>query len=142
MAKPKVQLGQLLLRGFYWMDESLQHGLQAAGWPEITHAQSMLIITVGEGVTRSSAIARQLGISRQAVHQSLNELVKLGILELVPDPDDGRAKLVQIADRSLPIVQEARKINAKLEKQLAKRIGADNVKALRDALEQEWGDPV
>lgn len=141
MAKPKVRLIQLLLRAFYWMDEGLQHGLREKGWPGVTHAQSMLIITVGEGITRPSAIAKQLGISRQAVHQSLNEMVKMGILELVPDPEDGRAKRVRISDTASPMVQDARKVNASLEKELAKRLGADSVKELRKTLEKDWGDP-
>lgn len=141
MAKPKVHLGQLLLRAFYWMDEGLQYGLQVKGWPEVTHAQSMLIITVSEGVTRPSAIARQLGISRQAVHQSLNEMVKLGVLELVQDPDDGRAKRVQIPKLVLPIVQEARKISTSLEKKLVKRLGGDSLNEMRKILEKDWKAP-
>ena len=142
MAKLKTQLGQLLLRGFHWMDEGLQRGLQAKGWPEITHAQSMLIIAVGEGINRPSDIAKYLGVSRQAVHQSLNEIVRLGIMEMSPDPNDGRAKVVRVSEAAMPIVKEARKINAGLEKALAKRIGAERVGILREILETDWGSHV
>ncbi|WP_317931974.1 MarR family winged helix-turn-helix transcriptional regulator [Halioxenophilus sp. WMMB6] len=139
MAKKKIQLGQLLLRGFHWMDDGLQRGLQSKGWPEITHAQSMLIIAVGEGINRPSDIAKYLGVSRQAVHQSLNEIVKMGILEMLPDPTDGRAKVVSVSEDAQPMVMDARKVNSNLEKSLAKQLGVDRVKMLREILEEDWG---
>jgi len=74
----QTNLDQLLLRAFYWMDESLQRNLRAQGGPKVTHSQSMVILTIGEGIKRPSAIAERLGVSRQAVHQCLQELVKNG----------------------------------------------------------------
>lgn len=136
-----TNLDQLLLRGFYWMDESLQRSLRAQGGPKVTHSQSMILLTIGEGIRRPSAIAERLGVSRQAVHQCLQELVKVKLVELVPDPEDGRAKLVKLSKRGMPVRIVARDLLLALETELGERIGKRNLKNLRVALEQDWSEP-
>lgn len=139
MAGKTPHLGQLLLRAYYWMDEGIQHGLQEKGWPKVTHAQSMLISSIGEGITRPADIAKHLDISRQAVHQSLNDLIKLNIVELVRDPHDGRAKQIQLTPSALTIVQDAQKAYKTVVSELGRRLGPDLLRDMRKALEQDWG---
>ncbi len=138
----KINLGQLFVRAFYWIDEGLQSNLQNRGGPEVTHSQSMIIMMIGEGIRRPSAIAERLGVSRQAVHQSLRDLIDVGIVELVPDPRDGRAKLAKLSKTGAPIHRKARRILDKLEAELGHRIGKRRVSGLREALEKDWGEPV
>lgn len=135
-------LNQLLVRAFYWLDEGLQRSLSTHGGPRVTHAQSMVILAVWEGVTRPSAIAEYLGVSRQAIHQSLRELVKHDVVELVPDPSDGRAKLVQLSKSGAPLREMASGILNDLESELETRIGKRHLSNLRDALEADWGEPI
>ena len=47
--------------------------------------------------TRQTALARRMGVSKQAVGQLVSELEQMGALERVPDPSDGRARLVRFA---------------------------------------------
>jgi len=136
-----TNLDQLLLRAFYWMDESLQRNLRARGGPKVTHSQSMVILTIGEGIRRPSAIAERLGVSRQAVHQCLQELVKVGLVELVSDPEDGRAKLARLSKQGMPVRIVANEVLLALETELGERIGKRNLNKLRSALEQDWGEP-
>jgi DNA-binding MarR family transcriptional regulator len=141
-AQTRTNLGQLMVRAFYWIDEGLQSNLQVIGGPEITHSQSMIIMMIGEGFRRPSAIAERLGISRQAVHQSLRELIDAGVVELVADPSDGRAKLARLSKTGAPIHRKARRILDKLEAELGHRIGKRRVASLREVLEQDWGEPL
>ena len=138
----RVNLDQLLLRAFYWVDEGLQRNLRRRGGPVVTHSQSMVISTIGEGIHRPSAIAERLGISRQAVHQCLRELVSVGLVSLQDDPKDARAKIATLKADAKPMRKEALRILDELEDALAQRIGPQRMQSLRDALEQEWGDPV
>ena len=138
----RTNLGQLIIRAFYWIDEGLQENLQIRGGPEITHSQSMIIMMIGEGIRRPSAIAQRLGVSRQAVHQSLKDLIDVDIVELAPDPKDGRAKIAKLSKKGAPIHRKASKILDRLEAELGRRIGNRKVAALREILEQDWGDPV
>lgn len=124
------------------MDEGLQQNLRKAGGPKVSHAQSMVILVIGEGVRRPSQIAEHLGISRQAVHQSVRELVNMGLVELVPDQEDKRAKIVKLSKTGMPKHLVAADILENLEAALAQRIGKRKVKHLRDVLESDWGEPV
>ena len=38
-----------LLRAYYWMDESLQNGLQKAGYLPRTRTQTMILINISNG---------------------------------------------------------------------------------------------
>lgn len=136
-----AHLDQLIVRAFYWMDDSLQANIRQRGGPKVSHSQSMVIMAIGEGITRPSAIAERLGVSRQAIHLSLRELIDIGLVELVPDPDDGRAKLAKLSKKGAPIQRMAYDILCELEDELGKRIGKRRVKALREALELNWGEP-
>jgi DNA-binding MarR family transcriptional regulator len=45
--------------------------------------------------TRMTALAEKMGVTKQAVSQIAAELEQAGVLCRVPDPSDGRAKLVR-----------------------------------------------
>ena len=136
-----TNLGQLVLRAFYWIDESLQRNLRTRGGPDVTHSQSMVMLTIGEGIKRPSAIAERLGVSRQAVHQCLRELTNVGLVALIPDPDDGRAKIARLSRQGEPLRIMATEILEELEMELSERIGKRRMINLREALEKDWGDP-
>lgn len=131
-----------LLQGFYWFDEGLQSYLRSRGWSEITRPQSMIISNIVMGTIRPSDIARALGVSRQAVHITLKELIDDGVLELVDDPEDGRVKIVRFTKEGERRRQDARYAVEKLTAALARRIGKQNVKNLRGAFACDWGPPV
>jgi len=141
MKEYNTHLDQLIVRAFYWMDDSLQANIRKRGGPKVSHSQSMIIMAIGEGIRRPSSIADRLGVSRQAIHQSLRELIDIGLVELVPDPEDGRAKMAKLSRAGAPIQRMAYDILQELEVELGKRIGKRRVTALRDALEINWGEP-
>lgn len=139
----QIPIGQLLLQGFRWFDASLLKSLKARGWPEQTRPQSMLFANLDiESGTRSSELARRIGVSRQAVHQTVRELEALNLVQLAPDPSNQSAKLVQLTDRGLKIVGDAIRVFTAIEKQLGDRIGEDNIVLLRQVLEEDWGSPI
>jgi DNA-binding MarR family transcriptional regulator len=138
----RVNLGQLLLRAFRWFDESLLSALHAAGWPELTRAHSLVFAQLDTKGTRTAEIARRAGISRQAVHQTVQELQRLGLVRLVPDPTNRSAKLVVPTDRGRDSIRVAKATLANLEDELAQRLGRQHVQALRQALEADWGPTI
>jgi DNA-binding MarR family transcriptional regulator len=138
----QANLGQLLLRAFRWFDESLIAALHAGGWPELTRAHSLVFAQLDPSGTRTAEVARRAGISRQAVHQTVQELQRLGLLRLVPDPTNRSAKLVVPTDRGQASIRVAKATLAKLEVELAQRLGRDQVQALRHALEADWGPTI
>ncbi len=134
-------LARLLLDRFRWADRALRSRLAARGWPEMTPAQSLVFASIDLDGTRPSELARRIGVSRQAVHQTIAELVELDLLTLTADPVDGRAKLVVVTDAGRRNISAARESLTEIESELRARIGDDSVAALRDALTADWGSP-
>lgn len=130
-----------LLTAFYWFDEGLQNHLRAKGWPEVTRPQSMLMANLALGLHRPSDIARNLGLSRQAIHATIGQMVGKGVVELLDDPDDGRMKLVVLNARGEAMRRDAQAAMTVMVDALSRRIGARKVAQLRDALLSDWGEP-
>lgn len=128
-----------LLRALYWVDEALQAGLRSRGWENVSRSQSLILINVTLGVQRASALASNLGVTRQAISQMLAEMQKIGLIEMRPDPNDGRAQLVTFSRRSSKLRDDAMRILQNIEKELTSRLGRRRMAGLRDALDGEWG---
>ncbi|RIA37954.1 DNA-binding MarR family transcriptional regulator [Hephaestia caeni] len=131
-----------VLQAFEWFDESLQISLRELGWPPVTRPESMVMMHVTVDVVRPADIARSLRLTRQAVHSTIGGMVDRGIFELVPDPSDGRIKIVQLTEMGTAMRRDAQKIANALTEELRERLGAKHLDALATALERQWGDPV
>ncbi len=59
-----------------------------------------------------------------------------GYLERVPDPSDGRAKLVSATPRGDELYAIAREFVAELEQEWTERLGAQKMRRLRALLEE------
>jgi DNA-binding MarR family transcriptional regulator len=131
-----------LLQGFEWFDEGLQSSLQARGWPTLTAPESMVMIHVIVNIVRPSDIARSMGLTRQAIHITLNQVIKKGILELQDDPSDRRGKIVTFTNLGKAMRRDAQMIVKYSAEQLAARIGDEEVRNLANAFAKDWGAPV
>jgi DNA-binding MarR family transcriptional regulator len=130
------------LRAFYWLDESLQNLLEQDGWSRASHTQTMIILAVGEGISRPSDLARHLGISRQAIHQVIGELMRKGLVTLEDDPDNKRSKIVRFSPKAVKIRQSAIKAVNAIEREVAHRLGQKTYLGLTAGLSKNWGEPV
>lgn len=136
------QLIIALFQRFCWLDEGLQARLHDRGWPDVSRPQSMIMTNIVSGVVRPSDIARNLGVSRQAIHSTINQMVKLGMVKLDPDPDDRRHMIVSLTDTGARMRQDAQRALDALADQLAERLGKERFDALLATLEADWGDNV
>jgi len=128
-----------LLRAYYWMDESLQNGLQEAGYLPRTRTQTMILINIADGVTRAAELARVLGVSRQAIQQQINELERDELVTQIPDPDDRRANRIVFSERGSQLINAALASLREAEQALGARIGYERLSQLRSALMADWG---
>ncbi len=128
-----------LAYALFWMDESLQASLEAAGWERMNRTRSMIMLSITAGINRPAQLARNMGISRQAIHQLLQGMKDEGFLELVPDPDDKRAKIVKFSAGSEGIRKAAQEAISSIERELEARIGKQAFENLKKALAKDWG---
>ncbi len=136
------QLIIALFQRFCWLDEGLQARLHDHGWPDVNRPQSMVMTNIVSGIVRPSDIARNLGVSRQAIHSTINQMVKLGIVQLDVDPDDRRHMIVSLTDLGARMRRDAQRSMDALTAQIAAVLGQDKFDALLAALEADWGDNI
>jgi DNA-binding MarR family transcriptional regulator len=85
--------------------------------------------------TRLTDLADRAHMTKQSVGEVATELEQRGYLERVPDPNDGRAKIIRLTERGRAAQSLGREIIDDIEQEWAERFGAERVGALREALE-------
>ncbi|OWQ97758.1 MarR family winged helix-turn-helix transcriptional regulator [Sphingopyxis witflariensis] len=136
------QLIIALFQRFCWLDEGLQSRLHDHGWPDVSRPQSMVMTNVVSGIVRPSDIARNIGVSRQAIHSTIGQMVTLGIVQLEPDPADRRHMIVSLTDLGARMRQDAQRAMDAMTTQIAARLGQPQFDALLAALDADWGDNI
>src|SRR3546814_15683227 len=100
----------------------------------------MVMTNIVSGIVRPSDIARNLGVSRQAIHNTINPMVKLGMVELAPDPEDRRHVIVSLTETGAQMRPAAQRAMEQLHAQLAERRGHARFAATHATLASDRGD--
>ena len=90
--------------------------------------------------SRLTELAQRARMTKQSVGEVATELEQRGYLERVPDPSDGRAKIIRLTERGREAQELGRGIIDEIEREWADRYGAERVAALRAALEAITAD--
>lgn len=109
--------------------------VRAAGFGDVTDAQARLLMGLDDGGTRLSVLAARAQIAKQTATALVDKLERAGYVERVPDPTDGRARLVRATARAQAAVPAAHAEEAAIEAEWTAYLGAKRMKALRTALE-------
>jgi len=136
---PSFSMILTLLKGFYWFEDSVRNFVRSRGYEDFTHSQSMLMTHVMLGYRHPAEIARQLGISRQAVHVTIQQMVKKNIITLRDDPQNRRNKLVYFTAIGDKMRADAAVGMNTIIEDLGARIGAENVRKAAGILAADWG---
>lgn len=75
------------------IDAWLCDRLAADGHPGLTPAALAVLAQLDGGANHAASLARHMGISRQAVHKTLTDLAKRGLVAFNPDPQNRTQKL-------------------------------------------------
>ncbi len=128
-------LGPLLFECARLLDEIAQAEVnREAGARVLTPALVRLLPHLSRDGIRPTELARRIDVSKQAVGQSLADLAGRGFVELVPDPADGRGRLVRLTPSGASAYDHGRGVLAFYEAALGERLGRARVKHLRDTL--------
>jgi DNA-binding MarR family transcriptional regulator len=115
--------------------------LADAGYHELRPTHGCVFGTIGPEGDRLTSLAERAGMTKQAVGEVVSELEKLGYAERVPDPSDGRAKIIRLTDRGQDSYKLAYSVMAEIQRRWEERYGAERVRAMlelmRDIVEDE-----
>jgi DNA-binding MarR family transcriptional regulator len=105
------------------------------GYPWITEARGAVIGRLRPGGLSQSALTAELGVSKQAVQQYIDDLVAEGAVERVPDPGDGRARIIRLTPCGIASITEGNEVKRQIEARYRERIGAERFDQLQAALD-------
>ncbi|HKX77883.1 MAG TPA: helix-turn-helix domain-containing protein [Novosphingobium sp.] len=130
-----------LMNAVNWFDEAFQNSLEAAGYARTSRVESFVVVNIAAGRQRPADIARNLGVSRQAVSQILKTFAERGWIETQPDPNHGKAQIVTFSAAFAERAELCARIIAGIVRELERRIGTAAVDALKLSMTAEWGSP-
>ena len=115
----------------------LHERLGDAGHPDIRPGHGCVFRFIdAETGSRLTDIAELAQLTKQAVGEVVADLERMGYVKRLPDPEDGRAKIILLTERGVEAYATAERLFAEIEREWAEQVGEELVAALREALER------
>jgi DNA-binding MarR family transcriptional regulator len=119
-----------------WMNRESFERSTAAGHPELRPVHGAIFVHLGWDGRRLVDIARDAGLSKNAIGQLAVELEQFGYVERSPDPSDGRAKILRYTEKGRRLLSDAMRIGEDINRELAELIGERKLAQLQATLDQ------
>jgi DNA-binding MarR family transcriptional regulator len=129
-------LAILLREPFRIGSERLHERLAQAGHAEIRPPHGNVFQFLDDSGTRVSVLAERAQVTKQSMAELVAHLERHAYVERVPDPDDGRAKLVRATARGSEVYAIARQFVGEIEQQWTERLGKAKMRQLRELLRE------
>jgi DNA-binding MarR family transcriptional regulator len=133
---------RLLAVAFDDFCEGLERRLADTPYNDIRISHGCVFGNIDPDGTRLTELAERARMTKQSVGEVTSDLEQRGYVERVPDPTDGRAKIIRLTERGRDAQALGVGLIDELEQEWAERFGAERVAALREALETVTGERV
>ncbi|MGH2877055.1 MAG: MarR family winged helix-turn-helix transcriptional regulator [Solirubrobacteraceae bacterium] len=126
---------RLLDVAFATFASELEQRVGATEFSDIRLSHGCVFGNIEPEGSRLTDLAERARMTKQSVGEATTHLVERGYAERLPDPSDGRAKIIRLTERGRVAQATGRRLIDELEREWAERFGEERVAALRDALE-------
>lgn len=130
------ELGILLFVANRALEQRAFDAVVAAGITGITPAQARVAARIAPNGSRVSDLAAQARVTKQSAAALVEQLEAAGYVERVPDPTDGRARLVRLTTRAGPVIQAADAEVGRTLAEWADHVGEDRLGQLHEILRE------
>jgi DNA-binding MarR family transcriptional regulator len=128
-----MDLATLMFVSYRAMDDRVMRAMREAGF-DVTVAQSRLAQRIADEGSRLTELAERAQVTKQTASLLVAALEREGLVERVPDPDDGRARLIRLSDRGREAAQQAMQVVMRVEQEWVEHLGPELAGQLREAL--------
>ncbi|MGW4207344.1 MarR family winged helix-turn-helix transcriptional regulator [Lentzea sp. NPDC004789] len=137
-----MNIGLMLYIPYRDLENRIMAAVTEAGY-DVTLAQARVLQRIGPDGTRLTELAEAAQVTKQTAGFLVDQLEKAGFVERVPDPTDGRARLVRITEKAQGAMPVAAREMARIEAEWEQHLGKRRMAQLREALEKlcEITDP-
>jgi len=133
---PQIPMVRLLGVAYDEFSDELAKRLDVAGYADLRPGHGCVFGNIDpEHGSRLTDLAERANMTKQSVGEVTTDLERRAYLERVPDPGDGRAKIIRLTARGHEAYAIGRQLIDDLERDWAERYGEQRVAALREALE-------
>ena len=139
----RVDLGVALFIPYRYMEDRIFRAIQQAGFDDWTLAQVRVFQRIAADGSRLTDLADQAQVSKQSAGVLVDQLERLRYVRRVPDPTDGRARLIVIEERGRRAAEVAIATSAEILAEWTAYLGTRNFTLLHQILDQlrEITDP-
>ncbi|MBB5873881.1 DNA-binding MarR family transcriptional regulator [Allocatelliglobosispora scoriae] len=134
-----IDLGILLGLAYQEFVRELRVAHEEAGFTDVGRSDGVVFRAIAGRPMTVSDLAVRLQITKQGAAQIIEEMEARGYVERHPDPSDGRARLVHLAERGRAALASARAFHRSYEERLAAAHGKAAVATLRGLLAEIAG---
>lgn len=132
----QFNFAQLLRIPFQALVADLHEQLAAAGYADIRPTHTIIFAHVGPEGMRLNELAERAQLTKQVINYLVNAVEEMGYIERIPDPLDGRGKIVRLTPLGEQVSQTGREIIGRIEREWAGKVGEQRIGELRALLEQ------
>ena len=138
-----VDLGVALFIPYRYMEDRIFRAIRDAGFDDWTLAQVRVFQRLAPNGSRLTNLADQAQMSKQSAGVLVDQLERLGYVRRVPDPTDGRARLIVIEERGRRAAEVAKATSTEILAEWTAFLGTRNFTLLHQILDQlrEITDP-
>jgi DNA-binding MarR family transcriptional regulator len=136
----RPDLGILLAMAYQEFVDELRIDLARRGFDAQGRTDGYVLRALAARPMTVSALAVQLGMTKQGAGQVIDDMERRGYVARSPDPDDARARVVALSPHGTAALSAARAFHRRCERRLARRHGAAALTALREVLTSLAGD--
>ena len=112
----------------------IYNGLTEAGYTDLRPAYLTVFQNIKPRGSRPTELAESAHMTKQSMGYLIDYLEEHGYVERVPDPQDGRARLVRLTERGRGVDRKAREIVVDLEDEWAELLGPERMNTLIETL--------
>jgi DNA-binding MarR family transcriptional regulator len=136
MQEPAVNFGVLLFIPYRHIENRILQAVKDAGFDDVTLAQARVFQRIAPGGSRLTDLAEQAQMTKQSAAGLVDELERMGYVRRVPDPNDRRARLIQIDERGRKAAQAAQAAHDEIQAEWRSHLGTRRFDQLRETLQQ------
>jgi len=127
-------VGRQLLLGFRIFERSLLRHIADQGFDDIRMSHLPIMRNIARGGLRTTEIADMAGMTKQTAGMLSTDLETMRYIKRVPDPSDGRAKLVRFTPRGKQFMADFPAALEKAEADMIALIGDQDFGMLTEIL--------
>lgn len=131
---PPANVGRLLLSAFELFADGIVSGIRERGFPEFRYSDTQVLRNLDPEGTRITALAERARMTKQAMSELVRRLERDGFVERRPDPEDGRAKRVQMTEKGRDVTEAAQQTNREVVESWSESLGREELQRLLELL--------